>query len=66
LADFENWASWQAELGETEQTSRSSMDAGATFRQALEIKGKRVDLLCEVTGYEPNRDYPFDTTHEVC
>ncbi len=59
LSDFENWSLWQADLGETEQTSRGSMDASATFRQALDIKGKRVDLLCEVTGYEPNERLSF-------
>ena len=60
LADLENWRWWQPDLLESEQTSRGPMDVGTTFRQTLEVGGKRVVLLCEVSGYEENERLSFD------
>ncbi len=64
LSDLENWSLWQPDLRESEQISRRSMEMGATFRQTLDIKGKRVKLLCEVTGYEPNEKLSFACDRE--
>jgi hypothetical protein len=37
---------------------------GATFRQTLDIRGKRVELICEVTGYELNEELSFACDRE--
>ncbi len=64
MADPENWSLWQPDLRESERISRGSMDSGATFQQALDIKGRRVELLCEVTGNEPNERLSFACDRE--
>ncbi len=64
LADLRNWSLWQPDLRVSEQISGGSMEAGATFQQALDIKGRRVDLLCEVTGNEPNEKLSFACDRE--
>ena len=37
---------------------------GSTFRQAFHTSGGKVDLLCEVTGYEENRRLSLSYAHE--
>ena len=64
LADFENWLRWQPAFRESEQTSSGSMDVGATFRQALDIQGRRINLLCEVTEHEPKERLSFACASE--
>ena len=64
LADLRNWSLWQPDLRVSEQISGGSMEAGATFQQALDIKGRRVELLCEMTGNEPNEKLSFACDRE--
>ncbi len=64
LADLENWSLWRPDLRASEQVSGGSMEAGATFRQALEIKGRQVELFCEVTDHEPNEKLSFACDRE--
>jgi hypothetical protein len=59
LADFENWSLWQPDFREGGQTSQDPMNVGTTFLQALDIQGKRIELLCKVTQYEPNEKLSF-------
>src|SRR3712207_494833 len=40
------------------------MNVGTTFRQTLEVGGKRIVLLCEVTGYEEDEEMSFDYARE--
>ena len=60
LADLENWWRWQPDLLESEQTSRGPMGVGTTFRQTLDAGGRRILLLCEVTGYEEDERLSLD------
>jgi uncharacterized protein YndB with AHSA1/START domain len=60
LADLENWWRWQPDLLESEQTSRGPMDVGTKFRQAIEVGGQRIELYCEVTGYEEDERLSLD------
>jgi uncharacterized protein YndB with AHSA1/START domain len=60
LTDLENWSLWQPDLRESEQTSRGPMDVGTTFRQALDVGGRRIELFCEVTGHEKDEKLSFD------
>ncbi len=64
LSNLENWSLWQSDLRESEQTSRGSINPGTEFRQALDIRGKRIELLCEVTEYEPNEKLSFACDQE--
>ncbi len=59
LADLENWSRWQPDLLESKQTSRGPMEVGTTFWQTLDVGGQRVELLCEVTGYEAREELSF-------
>src|SRR5215217_1588201 len=59
LANLENWSLWQPDLRESEQTFQGSTNTGTAFRQTLQIRGKPVELLCEVTEYEPNEKLSF-------
>ncbi len=60
LSDLENWSRWWPDLLESEQTSRGPMEVGTLFRQTLQVGGQRVELLCEVTGYEEDEELSFD------
>jgi len=64
LADLESWSRWQPDLRESEQTSRGSMAVGTTFRQALDVSGQRMEVLCEVTEYEENEKLKFHYARE--
>jgi hypothetical protein len=65
LFDPENWTLSQPDLRESEQQfSGGSIEPGPTFRQALDVKGRRVELLCEVTGHEPNESLSFACERE--
>ena len=59
LSDLENWSRWQPDLLESEQTSRGPMEVGTSFRQTLDVGGQRVELLCEVNGYEEDEELSF-------
>jgi uncharacterized protein YndB with AHSA1/START domain len=64
LADLESWSRWQPGMRENEQTSHSPMDVGTKFRQALDAGGQRIELLGEVTEYEPNEKLSLDYTRD--
>ncbi len=58
VANLENWAEWQPAFRKSEP-SRSPMQVGTRFRQALDVQGQRIEFLCEVTEYEPNEKLSF-------
>ena len=60
LGDIENWARLHPALRESDQTPRGPVEVGSAFRQTLEIPGQRIELLCEVTEYEPNERLSFE------
>jgi uncharacterized protein YndB with AHSA1/START domain len=64
LSDPENWTLWQPDLRESAQFSGGSIEAGATFRQALDLQGRQVELLCELTEHEPNERLSFACDRE--
>jgi hypothetical protein len=60
MADLENWARLQPSLRVNEQASGSPMEVGDTFRQAIEIPGKRIELVGEVVEYEKDEMLSFE------
>ena len=63
LTHVENWALLQPALRKSERdTSRGPMKVGDTFRQTLDIRGQRVELLCEVVELEENERLSFEYT----
>ncbi len=58
VADLENWAWWQPDFS-YEQDTRGSVEVGNAFRQGLEVKGQRIELLGEVIGYEKDEKLSF-------
>lgn len=58
VADLENWAWWQPDFS-YEQDTRGSVEVGNAFRQGLEVKGQRIELLGEVIGYEKDQKLSF-------
>jgi uncharacterized protein YndB with AHSA1/START domain len=65
LVNLASWSQWQPDLRKNEQTSHGPMDVGTTFRQALDAGGQRIELLGEVTEYEPNKNLSLDYTHRA-
>ena len=59
MADLENWARLQPSLRANEQAPGSLMEVGDTFRQAIEIPGKRIELVGEVIEYEKDEMLSF-------
>lgn len=54
VSDSENWPYLRPASPAGEQTPRRPMRVGDRFVQDLQIPGQRIELPCEVTGYEPN------------
>lgn len=64
VAKLDNWGWLRLEPREDGETSLAGADVGTAFRSALEVKGQRVELLCEVTDYEPDERLAFACVRE--
>ena len=64
LADLETWWRWWPDLLESKQTAGGRIEVGTTFRQTLEVGGKRIVLHCEVSGFEEDERLSFDYTRD--
>lgn len=54
VSDSKNWPQLRPAYQEGEQPPRGPMRVGDRFIQDLQVPGQRIELPCEVTGYEPN------------
>lgn len=61
VADFENWPDMHPSLRDGGESS-GPVKEGETFLQTLDVPGQKVELLCEVVGYEPNEQLSLKYT----
>jgi uncharacterized protein YndB with AHSA1/START domain len=54
VANSENWGWLRPVPQERAQASLERVDVGTVFRPALNLNGQSVEMLCEVTDYEPD------------
>ena len=54
VANSENWGWLRPAPQEKAQASLERVNVGTVFRPALNLSTQRVELLCEVTDYEPD------------
>jgi uncharacterized membrane protein len=55
LSNLENEVKWRREWIEARNTSEGPLGVGATFLLVSTFLGRRVEVVYEVTEYEPNR-----------
>ncbi len=58
-SDIDRQPEWVSPLIESEKTSDGPTAVGTTYRQAAKFLGRRMDMNCEITGYESPRLYAF-------
>lgn len=58
-SDIERQPEWVAPLTESEKTSSGPTGLGTTYRQVAKFMGRRMELSCEITGYDPPTLYAF-------
>jgi uncharacterized membrane protein len=61
-ANIENNAQWQSGVLEAQVTSEGPIGVGTTYRYVTQLLGRRIEADGEVTEYEPNRTYSFEST----
>jgi uncharacterized membrane protein len=61
-ANIENNAQWQSGVLEAQATSEGPIGVGTTYRYVAQLLGRRIKADGEVTEYEPNRTYSFEST----
>ncbi len=61
IVDNGNDTLWQSDVLETEPYSGDSIDVGTTYKQVLQLFGRRIESTWEVTKYEPNREFKSKT-----
>lgn len=59
LSDIERQPEWVNSMSESHKTSSGPTEVGTTYHQVGKTLGRRMDLECEVTGYEPPTLYAF-------
>ncbi len=63
VADLGNWPRWQPDA-EDGSLPKGPAEVGTSFRQAFRTSGGRVELLCNVIGYEEGRRLSFSYTRQ--
>lgn len=59
LSDIERQPEWVSSMSESRKTSSGPTEVGTTYRQIGKFLGRRTDLECEVTAYEPPTVFAF-------
>ena len=59
LSEIERQPEWVSTLSESRKTSEGPAGPGTTYRQVSKFLGRRMDLECEITAYEPPTVYAF-------
>ena len=55
VTDIGNFAKWNEQAGQSEQTSEGPVGVGTTYRGSYELMGRSMEWTSEITEYEPNR-----------
>ncbi len=62
MEDLHNYRQWQSGLVAMQQISAEPMSAGARIALVHQFLGRRLDLIVEVTVYEPGRAFAAKVT----
>ena len=57
LSDPDTFPEWQASALEARQESPGAMTAGTRIREVRKFLGRRMDMVVEVTAYEPGTQF---------
>ena len=58
-SDIERQPEWVSPLTDSQKTTAGPTGIGTTYRQAAKFLGRRMEVDCEITGYEPPSLYAF-------
>jgi uncharacterized protein YndB with AHSA1/START domain len=58
-SDIDRQPEWVSPLTDSRKTSGGPTQVGTTYRQTAKFLGRRIDMNCEITGYESPRLYAF-------
>ncbi|MGI8825806.1 MAG: SRPBCC family protein [Chloroflexota bacterium] len=61
IQDIERQPEWASALQESSKMSSGPTGKGTTYRSVAKTLGRRLELVCEVSAYEPPRVYEFQT-----
>ena len=61
LTNLGNEKRWQPDIQELGWTTDGPIGPGSTFREVRLVMGRPVELICEVTAFEPNRRFCIRT-----
>lgn len=61
LTNLDNEKRWQPDIRELRWTTDGPIRPGSTFREVRLVMGRPVELICEVTEFEPNRRFCIRT-----
>src|SRR5918911_1601285 len=59
VSDIERQADWVSPLTESRKTTSGPTRIGTTYRQVAKFLGRRMQMECEVTDYQPPAVYAF-------
>ena len=58
-SDIDRQPEWVSPLTDSRKTSSEPTAVGTTYRQTAKFLGRRMEMACEITGYEPPTRYAF-------
>jgi uncharacterized protein YndB with AHSA1/START domain len=59
LSDPENIPKWQAGVTESKLVSPGNLGVGVQFHETVRVMGRRMNVVCEITEYDPVRKLTF-------
>ena len=59
MTDIDKETEWQAELLEAKQTSTGPLSVGTTVREVRRFMNRRMEVVFEITEFEPDREMSF-------
>ncbi|GEM_PF-813117 len=59
ISNVENLPKFQSDVVQSRPLSGEPMRAGTKFEEVVNILGKKVETVCEVTEYQPTRRFGF-------
>jgi uncharacterized membrane protein len=61
VSNFENYPKWSSGAHEVEKTSAGPIAVGTTWRGNGRFLGQRIDIEMEVSEFDPNRKYAWQS-----
>ena len=58
-SNIERQPEWVAPLSESRKTTSGPTRVGTTYQQVAKFLGRRIEMECEITAYEPPAVYAF-------